>query len=240
MEENNNELAIEMPALKAEHSEQVPIQNTVVEAATPVLSEKMEEPIVMPVATPVPETNSVPVVEQSVPVTLEMPVAPSPVVEQPAVQMSVVPEVPVTPISVPETPVTQPAEPVVAPAEATTQVETPVVEAPVVQEVQPVVNPTPVQAPVAPEVTPVANDVTPVTEAPVAPVTQEVQPDPEPTPAVPVNPVKNTMEPQQVAQENVEPEIKKASKTAQLIGTVVLLVITGLIVFWLAKRYFVL
>lgn len=184
MDENNNDLAIELPTLKSEQTELATnYQNTNMENSSPLLTEKVEEPIVTsevstPIAAEEVKTNPI-----------EMPSAPAV-------------EVPVTPV-MPQTPVV------------------PVVETPV----EPVNN-APEQVQTQPEVTS-----TPVQEIPSASATPA-------TPVVPVTAVPTSTP--AATEEKKEPEIKKASKTSQLIGTIVLLVITALIVIWLAKRYFVL
>ena len=175
MEEQNNDLAIELPTLKSESPVVAPVnQNTNLETNTPILSEKVEEPIAMP----------------SAPVTPIMPTAPV---------INPEPVAPIAPV-IPETPVMQP-----------------ITEAPVVNE--------PVAAPVQNVQTAVQNTPAEAIAMPNTPVVSMQQAN------APV---------EQSAEVAKEPEIKKASKTAQLIGTIVLLLITGLIGFWIVKNYFML
>ena len=220
MEENNNELAIEMPALKSEQTQAAPTyQNTNEDVSSPVLSETKEDPIIAPVSEPAPVVLESSVVENET--SVETPVVP--VVETPAIEMPVVPETPEVPVAIPETPVA-------VESTATESVDNVVNEDNPVEPVAPVAEPevAPINEPVVASVEVVAQPA-PAVEIPVEPASVPVEPV--------VAPVSDNV---QTTEEPKEPEIKKASKKAQIIGTVVMLVITALIVFWIAKRYFVL
>lgn len=224
MEENNNELAIEMPALKSDHQPVAPTyQNTNAEVSTPILSEQTQEAI--PIAPVVPEIAPIP----AAPVTSSAESFSAPVVENTAIEMPSVSAEPVIPVSVQEPIINEPVitqEPIM-PSTETVPME-PVI-APIAETtVTPVSEVTPVQN------TPIQNDSAP--QPAIEPTL--VTPTPVVTPGVSMAPVQEQSV--TVSEKVKEPEIKKASKTSQIIGTVVLLIITALIVFWLARRYFVL
>jgi len=227
MEENNNEVAIEMPVLKGQEiAPEIPAEPVAVPPVSETPSTNAES-IQMPVEMPAPVAEEVPA-----PV-VETPVEPvlAPVVE-PEIPNVVAPEIPVAPTEVnsvsevpsqvvENTPIQQPVPPVVP--------EIPV--APVAPVLAPVAEPA-VSAP-APEASPAVTPATPVSEPVAAPaaVPNPVAPSAPAASETPVAPV-----PAQTAP--AEGEIKKASKKAQIIGTIVVLLITVLIVAWMVKRYF--
>ena len=217
MEENNNELAIEMPALKDEVNTGVV---TNVESA-PVLSEKVEEPIIsQPVVEPTPVVvENTAVVAPEIPVVQSEPVVtPTPIaeVQEPVMTAPVAPVMPVEqPTSVPEVheaaPIVEPVQPAMteAPMAVETPLTTPVIE----------------NSMVAPTATPTVEQ-TLQDNVMSAPVESASVVAPEASSVVPAAP-----------ENQGEIQIKKPSPRAQVIGTVIVLLLTAALLFWVVSNF---
>ncbi|MBE6155142.1 MAG: hypothetical protein E7164_00080 [Firmicutes bacterium] len=213
MEENNQELAIEMPVLKNEQTQSMPnYQNTNIGTQAPILNETREEAIVTnvtptPVITQVEQPVTTPVADNHVPSAIEMPTGP--VTSNVAVAQPTVSEVSVTPVNVEN--VSNASNDVFQPTAS------PMNYAASNQAVNPAV--------VSTETPSVVNQYA-TSEVPTSNMTSQA--------------TTSNAQNVQITKEEKEQGIPKASKKSQLIGTIVLLVITALIVWWLADSYFIL